>query len=474
MRPRRFGGIAALVFSLIGAKGRAADASPVWAREVAPILYRHCVECHRPGGVAPFSLLGFSDAAKRAKFIADVTQDRIMPPWLPSGPENVFQHERALSVAELATLTAWAKAWAPSGDLSAAPAEPPAPAGGWRLGPPDVIVRMPRAFHVPAGPGDVYRAFPIALPIEASPAEVRERALVPGTDVLGVSAVEIHPGNRRVLHHAHVWVDTSGVARRLEAASGGVGYEAFGNPGFSTAGYLGGHVPGTTPQFLPSGIAETYRLGGDLVLQVHYSPTGKPETDQTEIGIYFVREPVKRTVEWLRLGSFNLEIPAGAATHTITDELEIPADCFVLSVSPHMHLLGRTVMATATLPDGSQTELLTIPHWDFGWQDRYSYKKPLLLPRGTRVRVRWIFDNSSTNPRNPHSPPRPVHFGPNTTDEMCEFHLYVVPVDIKDYGAFSELMAVKRREKIAELTAEQRTRYGFELSSAASAPAPKP
>lgn len=468
MSPRSANRMVAILIALIWGRSFAAEAAPVWARDIAPIVYRHCVECHRPGGVAPFSLLAFSDAAKRAAFIAEVTHDRVMPPWLPSGPTDVFHNERGLSADERAILVTWAEAGAPSGDLASAPPTPASPAGGWRLGRPDVIVKMPRAFSVPAGPGDIYQALPISLPAEAIPAEVRARALVPGTDVLGVSAVEIHPGNRRVLHHAHVWVDTTGAARRREAATGGVGYEAFGNPGFTPAGYLGGHVPGTTPQFLPPGIAETYRLGGDLVLQVHYSPTGKPETDQTEIGIYFVREPVKRTVEWLRLGSFNLEIPAGAAAHTITDELEIPADCFVLSVSPHMHLLGREVTATATLPDGTQTELLTIPRWDFAWQDRYSYKKPLLLPRGTRVNVRWVFDNSAANPRNPKSPPRHVHFGPETTDEMCEFHLYVVPVDVADYGTFAELMRVKKREKVAELTPDQRVRYGFEV------PVPKP
>jgi hypothetical protein len=461
MRSEHFFWIALLAVPV--AQG-AEPTAPTWAGEVAPILNRHCVECHRPSGVAPFSLLTFADAAKRAKFIVRLTQEHVMPPWLPAGPKEAFQHERGLSDGEIKTLAAWLAAGVPSGDLAIAPA-PPLPveaSDGWRLGPPDVVVKMPRAFTIPAGPGDVYRAFVIPLAADAISAEVRARARIPQSEILGVEAVEIHPGNRRVLHHAHVWVDTTGEARRREASSGAIGYEAFGNPGFIPAGYLGGHVPGTTPQRLPSGIAEQYSLGGDLVLQVHYSPSGKPETDQTEVGIYFSREPIKRTLEWLRLGSFNLEIPAGAAAHTITDELEIPADCFVLSVSPHMHLLGREVAASVRLPDGTTKELLTILRWDFAWQDRYSYKEPQFLPRGSRVRVRWVFDNSAANPRNPSSPPRTVHFGPNTTDEMCEFHLFVVPVNLNDYPRFGELMETRRRAKIAELTPEQRLRYGFD------------
>lgn len=439
---------------------------PTWHQDIAPIIHRNCIECHRPGGVGPFSLVEFADAAKRTKGIVRATERRIMPPWLPSSPKGVFEGERGLSDSELALIRAWAEAGAPVGEVASAlepnGTEALSDMAHWRLGPPDVIVRMPHAFPVPSGPGDVYQAFVIPLSSDAIAAAVRERAQIPESNLLGVAGVEIHPGNRRVVHHAHVWVDTSGEARRREATSGEIGYVAFGNPGFEPAGYLGGCVPGTTPRLLPPGIAEAYPLGADLVLQIHYSPSGKPEVDQTEVGIYFTREPVKRTIEWLRLGSFNVEIPAGAAAHVIEDELEIPADCFVISVSPHMHLLGREVHAQAVLPSGKERELLTIPRWNFAWQDFYRFKDPMYLPRGTRVHVRWVFDNSTDNPRNPHTPPVPVHFGPNTSDEMCEFHLLVVPREIEDYPVFDELASRKAREKVAELTPEQRVRYGFE------------
>ena len=436
---------------------------PTWSRDVAPILFGNCVECHHPGGPAPFSFQTYESAAKRARAIARLTQSRVMPPWLPSSPHGVFEGERGLTEDEIATLARWAEGGAPAGDFAAAPSAPPVPAGGWRLGPPDVVVRMPRPFSVPAGPGDLYQAFPIALPAAAIPAEVREQARIPGTDWLGVSALEIRAGNSRVLHHAHLWADPERAARRLESIPG-VGYPAFGNPGFPGAVYLGGYVPGTTPRHLPAGIADVLPLGGDVVLQAHYSPTGKPETDQTEVGLYFTREPIKRTLEWLRLGSFNLEIPAGMADYTVTDELVVPADCFVLSVSPHLHFLGRSISAWVLFPDGRRQELLTIVRWNFRWQDRYTLKQPLALPAGARIQVRWVYDNSATNPHNPHTPPQPVHFGPNTTDEMCEFHLFVIPVELEDYPKFAALMAETMAAKIAELTSEQRERYGFEAA----------
>jgi Copper type II ascorbate-dependent monooxygenase, C-terminal domain len=440
-------------------------AVPTWGRDVAPILFAKCLECHHEGGPAPFSFQSYEVAAKRSRLISRQITARVMPPWLPAGPHDFFEGERGLTDTEISTLVRWAKAGAPAGDLIAAPPAPVVEASGWQLGPPDVIVRMPQPFEIHSGPGDIYQAFPISLPESAIPADVKKWARIPDTNLLGVSAIEIHAGNRRVLHHAHVWADTSGKARQLEPAPG-AGYEAFGNPGFPAAVYLGGYVPGTTARRLPPGIADALPLNSDLVLQVHYSPTGKPETDQTEIGLYFSREPVKRTLEWLRLGSFNLEIPAGVSAYTVNDELTIPADCFMLSISPHMHFLGGEVSARAIFPDGSSRELLGISRWNFTWQDRYSLKEPLPLPKGTKIQARWVYDNSDLNPHNPSSPPRPVHFGPNTTDEMCELHLFVVPWSIDDYPKFGELMEQKMAEKIAELSAEQKKRYGFETVKA--------
>lgn len=435
-------------------------AAPSWTGTVAPIIQRHCGECHRPGGSAPFSLIDYKGAAKRAKQIQRLTRARVMPPWLPNEPKGLFVGERGLTAAEIETLSEWANGGAIHGE-GADPMLPTTENGEWQLGPPDLVVHMPREFQIPSGPTDTYRAFVIPLDLESLSPDVRNRALIPDSNLLGVAGVEIHPGNHRSLHHAHVWADPTKGGRHQETTPG-AGYEAFGNPGVSEAIYLGGYVPGATPRRLPAGIAEALPLGSDLVLQIHYSSTGKVESDKTSVGIYFSREAVKRTVEWMRLGSYKIEIPAGDSAYTIRDELIVPADSFLLSLSPHMHFLGKKVRAHATFPDGKVRELLTIDRWNFNWQDRYTLKEPLALPTGTKISAEWIYDNSDQNPQNPFTPARRVSFGPNSTDEMCELHLFVVPWSIEDYPAYSRLMEEKQRDKIGELTPDQRRQFGFE------------
>jgi len=446
-----------------GPPAGAVSPPPTWACDVAPILMNNCVECHRPAEVAPFSLLEYKDAAKRARFLAKTVKARTMPPWSPDGPVGAFVGERRLTDGDIATIVRWAGDGAPPGDLSRAPPVPPARGDGWRLGPPDLVVRMRLPFKVPAGPGDTYEVFPMAFTLSGVPQDVIAAARIPDSDVLGVAAVEIRAGNPRALHHADVFVDTSGQARAREAAGGGNGYPSFGTPGFVPAAYLGGRVPGTTPQFLPSGIASgVMPLSGDIVLQVHYHATGKEETDQSEVGIYLMREPVRRIMDSLFLRSFKLDIPAGTPAFVVEDSIVVPADCVLMSVFPHMHLLGREVHASARLPDGSERPLLDISRWSFRWQDHYFYREPFILPKGTVVRCRWVFDNSEANPSNPYSPPRDVRFGPNATDEMCGLLLGVLPVNLDDTQALADARLSKMKACIAELTPEERGRFHWE------------
>ncbi len=453
-----------LVWLAVWCAGRAAEpAAPTWARDIAPILYHHCVECHRPGQVAPFSLLTHPDAAKRARFIVKAVKARHMPPWLPDGPVGAFLDERRLTEKEIELLVRWADTGAAAGDLSSAPVPPAAPGGGWALGQPDLIVQMSQPFNVPPGPADTYQVFPVPFSLAGVPAEVVDRARIPESEVLGVAAIEIRPGNLRALHHADLWVDLTGTARQREAAEGGNGFMSFGTPGFPPAVYLGGRVPGMTARSLPAGIAAgAIPLRGDLVFQIHYRATGKPETDQSEVGIYFMRQPVKRIMDTLLLRSFNLDIPAGAAEFTVEDTLEIPADCILMNILPHMHLIAREVHAEVVNPDGSTRPLLDISRWNFKWQDRYVYRDPVLLAKGARVRCRWVFDNSAANPGNPFSPPQPVQFGPNATDEMCSLQLGVVPVNLDEIPLFAAARDKKTREKVAELTPEQRARHNWD------------
>ena len=437
-------------------------APPTWAGEIAPIIYRNCIECHRPGEVAPFSLLTHQDAAKRARFISKAVQSHFMPPWLPDGPKGAFLGERKLTEEEISLLTRWAAAGAPAGDLASAPVPPPAPAGGWQLGQPDLIVRMRQPANVPAGPGDSYQVFPVPYSLAGVPAGVQATARIPESDVLGVAAIEIHPGNPRIFHHADIWVDLTGAARQREAAEGGNGFVSFGTPGFPPAVTLGGRVPGMTPRFLPKGIAASVLpLSGDLVFQIHYRASGKPETDQSEIGIYFMREPAKRVMDSLLLRSFKLDIPAGDAAFTVEDSLEVPAECILMNILPHMHLIAREVHATVTFPDGTTRPLIDISRWNFKWQDRYVYREPFVLPKGSRVNCRWVFDNSAANPANPFSPPRSIQFGPDAIDEMCALYLGVIPVNLEEVPLFAAAREKKLREKIAELSPEQRARHNW-------------
>jgi len=455
--------LAAGLAALPCARGQAGPAAPTWSRDVAPILMENCVECHRPGQVAPFSLLEYRDAAKRARFLAKTVRARVMPPWAPDGPAGAFLSDRHLREDQIATIVRWAETGAAQGDPSLAPAAPPEPADGWHLGPPDLVLRMGRPFAVPAGPGDTYQVFPIPFSLAGVPRDVLARARIPDSDVLAVAAVEVHAGNRRSLHHADVFVDTSGAARKREAAEGGNGYASFGTPGFVPAAYLGGRVPGMIPRFLPPGIAASVMpMTGDIALQVHYLATGKPEVDQSEIGIYFLREPARRIMDSLFLRSFKLDIPAGDAAFTVEDSIEVPADCALMSVFAHMHFVGREVHASARLPDGTVRPLLDIGRWNFKWQDRYFYREPFVLPKGTVVRCRWVFDNSAANPSNPFSPPRDIRFGPNSTDEMCELQLGLLPLNLGDESLLLDARVRKMKEKIAELTPEQRGRFHWE------------
>jgi len=203
-------------------------------------------------------------------------------------------------------------------------------------------------------------------------------------------------------------------------------------------------------------------MSGDVVLQIHYHATGKPETDQTEVGIYFMREPTVRMLDSLFLRSFRLDIPAGDPAFAVEDSIMIPADCILMSVFPHMHLLGREVHVSALLPDGTTRPLIDISRWSFRWQDHYSYREPFLLPKGTRVRCRWVYDNSVSNPSNPNSPPKDVQFGPNSTDEMCGLLLGVIPVNLADIPVLLEARVAKMKASVAELTPEQRSRFKWD------------
>ncbi|MBL8891908.1 MAG: redoxin domain-containing protein [Planctomycetaceae bacterium] len=393
------------------------ESNVTYARDIAPILQQRCENCHRPGQVAPFSLTNYEEAKSHAEMILEVTGQRIMPPWIP-GPETEhrFVGQRWLSDRELKLLTDWVRAGCMLGDVADLP--PPATfSEGWQLGTPDLVVKMQEPFTVPANGPDVLQNF--VLPID-----IPEDKLV--------AAVEFHPGNNRVVHHAVLFLDDKGQARKLDAATPEPGYGNFGGPGFLPSGALGGWSVGNTARRLPNDMGRYLKKGSDLVVQVHYHPTGKTEVDQSEIGIYFVNKPVAdslresaKLVGSIWMANYEMDIPAGEANYRRSTSYTLPKDVIMVGIVPHMHLLGKSMRVTAIEPEKQPQVLIDIPTWNYNWQDEYYYERPIQLKAGTKLVVEAVFDNSAANPSNPSSPPKRVTWGEETTDEMlfCFFLL---------------------------------------------------
>ena len=395
--------------------GPLAQASPservTFSEHIAPILYDNCVTCHRPGEAAPFSLISYEDAYKRAKLMARVTTSRYMPPWHAEPGFGDFLDERRLTEAQIDQIAAWVKQGTPRGDARKMP-KLPVFTDGWQLGKPDLVLEMPEAFEVPADGPDIYRNFAIPTGI---------------AEDKWIRAVEFRPGARQVVHHALFQYARGGVAAELNGADGKPGFRGA-MPvrmmrALAPAGDLGGWAVGTTPRFLPENLAWTMNKGSDFILQLHFHPTGKVEKERSKIGLYFSSAPPPRKIREIGApGLFgalaNIDIPPGEKSYVVKGTARTFANMRVYSVLAHAHYLGKEFTAVATLPDGTSRPMLWIKDWDFNWQDRYVYKEPIDLPKGTKIDVTITYDNSADNPRNPCNPPRRVRFGLQSTDEM--------------------------------------------------------
>lgn len=410
---------------IVRAAGETAPDAPTFHQQVAPILWQHCAPCHRPGQAGPFSLLTFEDARKHARDITEVTARRYMPPWLPVEGPHTFRGDRRLSEAEIAVFRRWADTGAPAGDPSTAP-PPPVWPSEWELGKPDLILRLPEPFTVPAEGRDLYRTFLL-------PSGLTRRR--------HVEAWELRPGSPAA-HHAFVRVDRSGEARRRDLQDPEPGFPGMDTPSGVEApnGHFASWQPGAAPARNSPGLGWTLEPGSDVVLQFHLQPTGRPERFQPELGLYFTdQEPTNHPVK-LGLVNYTFDIPPGSTHVTARDECVLPADADLLGVLPHTHYLGHRIEAKAILPDGTSESLLSIPDWDFKWQGAYLYRDPVFLPAGTRLTMSITFDNSTNNVRNPFSPPRETRFGPNTTDEMAELWFQLLPRSATGSAAFDRLL----------------------------------
>jgi hypothetical protein len=402
-------------------------ATTLWAKspgvsfshDVAPIVYRNCVGCHRPGASAPFSLLTYAQVAPRAALIAAVTKSRYMPPWLPDAPH--FANERRLSESEIAILARWAAEGALEGNPAETPSQPHFDSG-WSLAKPDLEMEMPSAYSVPAEGADVYRCFVIPLGM------VRQRY---------VRAIEIRPSNPKLVHHALLFQD---LTREARARDHGDGYECFGTPGFLPARGLGGWTPGAPAITMLPGMAETLYAGADLVVQVHYHPTGKQETDRERVALYFTEEKPRRHLLDIGLSSNRIDIPPGERAYRVTDHFTVPVDVDVFGIIPHAHYLAKEMLGYAVLPDGTKKTLIHIPSWNFNWQDQYRYSVPVRLPADSEVFMEFTYDNSVENPRNPNHPPKRVVYGPGSADEMAGLHLQAAPVRESDLEELTQAL----------------------------------
>jgi hypothetical protein len=419
---------------------QAADPSPsqepiTFNRDIAPIVFEHCASCHRPGEVAPFSLLTYSDLKKRAPQIAQVTSSRFMPPWKSVEGHGRFIAERRLTNSQIDLIGRWASQGAIEGELRDLPATPRF-TDDWKLGQPDIVVTMPEPFSVPAEGADVYQNFVLSLEIPTGKY---------------IKALEYRPSNRRVVHHALFASDSSGKSRKDDAADPQPGFQGSLNiPGRLFPGSLSAWAPGREARPLPDGLSMPWKNGTDLVLQLHLHPSGKPESEQSSLGLFLTDEPPQRSMIDVMMLDNKIDIPPGEAAYRTRDEFSVPVEMEVLALFPHMHMIGRDFRITAIPPDADPFSLIWINDWDFNWQSLYQCEPPVRLPAGTKVVLEAIHDNSAANVRNPNNPPQRVTFGEQTSNEMTAALIQFVPVNESD---LAKMIEPNKRRIVSSITA---------------------
>lgn len=400
--------------------------APTFARDIAPIVYGNCAVCHHPGGGGPFSLLTYADIKKHARQIAAVTNSRYMPPFLPQAGYGSFEDEHRLTNSQIEIISRWVQAGASEGPSSETPAPPVYPSN-WQLGTPDLVLQAAKPFTLQASGPDVFWNF-IFRP------DLKERRYV--------RAIEIRPGNSRLVHHANLLVDRAGSAQHLAGKADG-GFSGMDltisrNPLDPESHFLF-WKPGSLPRSEPDGFSWRLDPGNLLVLNTHLQPSGKPEQILPSIAFYFTDQAPTKFPLLLQLEADTaLNIPPHARDFTVHDDFRLPEDVDVLAIYPHAHYLGRLLEAYATLPNGTQQWLIRIPHWDFNWQSVYNYRAPVFLPKGTTITMRFHYNNPTVSW---------VRAGNQATDEMSHLWLQVLP---RGGGDRRSLQIALMRHRIAK------------------------
>jgi cytochrome c5 len=399
------------------AAASSATAQPTYSKEVSRVMQAKCQQCHRPGDIAPFALMTYDDASAWSDDIHRVLTDKIMPPWKPVPGHGDFKGSFGLSDDERQTILDWIAAGTPQGDPADIP-DPVIQTGDWQLGDPDLLVQMPLSYNVPRRQ-DMYRCFVLPTGLDADK---------------WVSAVQVVPGNRQIVHHVILFLDTTGQAQQLDGQDGDPGYTCFGGPGFDiTKGIdglaslldltngLGGWVPGSRIQPLPDGTALFLPKNAKIVMQVHYFPNGHPGPDQTKVGIYYAKTPVSKRMRYIPVVNTTFKIQPGEADKKVTSAFTVPffLDAHAVQIAPHMHLLGQQIRVELQKRDQDPQDLIYIDNWDFNWQGFYNFTNPVAIPGGSTVKLTCDFNNTTDNPKNPNDPLRVVGWGEGTQDEMC-------------------------------------------------------
>jgi mono/diheme cytochrome c family protein len=414
-----------------------AESQLTFNKQIAPIIFKNCSECHRPGEAAPFPFLSYKDVAKKGKTIARVVASRQMPPWKPESGSYEFLHERKLKPEEISMIETWVQQGMPEGDPHQKP-QPPKFASGWRLGEPDLILEMPAAYRIPAEGPDIYRN--IAVPMGT-------------TEDKWITAIDMKPTARAAVHHVLYFADANAKAHLKPPQGSEPGFNGMRPGGAAIA--LGGWAVGAQPQFFPHGLSLKVPKASDFVVQYHFHPTGKPEEEKSLIGLYFAKEPPQRTLARIQMPPeysifSGLDIPPGEKDFVIRDTYNLPVGIDAVGVSAHAHYIATKMKMTATFPSGEVKTLLLINDWDFAWQDRYYFKDLVLLPAGTRLDAEIHWDNSAENPRNPSNPPIRVRWGEESKDEMGSISLIAVAHEEIDAKTLRESQTRRRNDLARE------------------------
>jgi hypothetical protein len=392
---------AAVLTSVLSAIATAAE-TPTFSRDVAPILYKNCASCHRPGDIAPMSLLSYEQVRPWAKSIREKVSLGLMPPWHAEEPRGVFSNDRRLTDTDKDTLLRWASAGAPKGDPNDLPPMPQF-TEGWDIGTPDLILSIPKPFEVPATGTISYKYFKV-------PTNFAEDKWV--------QAIEVRPGARNVVHHVLVFEQEAGAAPRPQVFSQLIPkptnpQQGSGGPGTLVATT----APGTNAMTFQPGNAIRIRAGASLLFQIHYTAKGAATTDQTSVGLIFAKEPPRQEIRNSAFMNPTLRLPAGAANEAVDSAIQFNEDSHIWALFPHTHLRGKSWEYRLVYPDGRSEVVLSVPKYDFNWQTYYEFSKPLAVPKGSRLEATAHYDNSAANPANPDATIE-VRWGEQTWQEM--------------------------------------------------------